>query len=393
MTHASYFNFRFSSFFWVNILLKTVFQKEKGVIKIGRILFTLLVLILLCSEVLADEFHLDSPRNKGILRIEIDNDIVWGDDSGFTNGWSIQYHTASYSGWNNTKSPDFIKWVGKHFPTLNDNDSVVRNGHGIGQNMITPGDTESEIPQEGDLPYAGTLTYSLNWQSFNRKTARIFQVSLGVLGQESFAEQFQRFAHNGLGLGDEPQGWNTQRDSEPILNIGYQYAWCVANFGEYQNDWAGQLTIAPSASLGNLFTAVELIAAFRFGWNIPEGFSTYPAPPGRGFFQSSFLPKPPSASPHAIEVTVGVRGTGLLYSVIYDGSFITNDDREVERNGYYFSTGISIAYHYYDFCSIRATVQKSTDLLDEDSLPTPPPGRSKTEADPSFGSLIIDFYF
>jgi lipid A 3-O-deacylase len=363
------------------------------VIQIIKTLFALILLILLCDDLLADEFYLDSPRNKGILRIEIDNDLVWGDDSNFTSGLSIQYHTACYRGWNNTETLGLIKWVGKHFPTLNDNDSIVRNSHGIGQNMITPGDTESEIPQEGDLPYAGTLTYTLSWQSFNRENARNFQVSVGVLGQESFAGQLQKFMHNDLGLGHGPQGWNTQRDTEPLLNIGYQYAWCIANLGEYQNKWAGQLTLAPSASLGNLFTAVEFIAAFRFGWNIPEGFASYPAPQGIGFLQSSYLPKPSSASPHAFEMIINVSGTGLLYSVIYDGSFITDDDRDVKRNGCYISAGIGIAYHYYDFFSIRAFVQKSTDLLDKNSLPTPPAGRRKTEADISFGSLIVDFLF
>jgi lipid A 3-O-deacylase len=359
----------------------------------NKSLLVLLLILLLCDELLAGEFYLDSPRNEGILRVEIDNDVVWGADSGFTNGWSIQYHTVSYREWDNAETLGFVKWVGKHFPTLDDKDSIVRNSHGIGQNMITPGDIEAEVPQEGDLPYAGTLTYSLSWQSFNRKKASNLQLTVGVLGEKSLAAQFQKFAHNNLELGTNPEGWDTQRDAEPILNIGYQYAWCLANLGEYQNDWAGQLTLAPSASLGNLFTAVDLIAAFRFGWNMPEGFDTYPAPPGRGFFQSSYLPKPSSASPHAFEIIMGARGTGLLYSVIYDGSFITDDDREVKRNGYYFSAGIGIVYHYYDFLSIRATVEKSTNLLDEDSLPIPPPDRNKTNADVSFGSLIVDFCF
>lgn len=361
--------------------------------KISIALLALILLNLMCDILFADEFYLDSPRNKGLLRIEIDNDLVWGDDSSFTNGTSIQYHTVGYGGWDKAETLGLVKWIGKHFPTLDDNDNIVRISHGIGQNIITPSDLEAKIPQKGDLPYAGTLTYSLSWQSFNRKKASNLQVSVGVLGEESFAGELQNFVHNDLIRGADPQGWDTQRDTEPILNIGYQYAWCLANLGEYQNDWAGQLTLTPSASLGNLFTAVELIAAFRFGWNILEGFNTYPAPPGRGFFQSSYLPKPSSASPHAIEIIMGARGTGLLYSVIYDGSFITDDDRDVARNGYYFSVGLGIAYHYYDFFSIRATVQKTTDLLDEDSLPTPPSGSDKTKADLSFGSLLVDIRF
>lgn len=361
--------------------------------QISKVLLGSILFLLLCNELLADEFYLESSRNKGSLRIEIDNDVAFREDSGFTNGWSVQYHTVSYKGWDNVDTLDLIKWVGKHFPTLDNSGSIVRNSHGIGQNMITPGDLKAEIPQEGDLPYAGTLTYSLSWQSFNREKASNLQLSLGVLGEEALAAEFQKFVHNDLGLGDDPQGWDTQRDTEPILNIGYQYALCIANMGEYQNDWAGQVTLAPSASLGNLFTAMELVAAFRFGWNMLEGFSSYAAPPGRGFFQSSYLPKPSSASPHAFEIIIGARGTGLLYSVIYDGSLITDDDRAVKRNGYYFSAGIGIAYHYYDFLSIRATIQKSTDLVEKDSLPSPPPGRNKTEADPSFGSVIVEFRF
>jgi len=196
-----------------------------------------------------------------------------------------------------------------------------------------------------------------------------------------------------MGLGDDPKGWDGQRDTEPILNIGYQYAWRLAHLGDYNNGFAGQLTVAPSASLGNLFTAAELILALRFGWNILEGFSTYPAPPGRGLFQASYLPKPASASPHGIEVILGVRGTGLAYSVIYDGSILTGDDRDVDRNNFLFSGGVGLNYHYYDVLSIRATLEKSTNLLKEDSIPDPPPGRVKTKGDVSYGSLIIGFHF
>ena len=116
--------------------------------------------------------------------------------------------------------------------------------------------------------------------------------------------------HNDLGFGEPPNGWDTQRDTEPILNLGYQYAYCLARIGRYENGWAGQLAVAPSASLGNLFTAAELILAVRFGWNMLEGFNTYAAPPGRGFFHAAYLPKPTSASPHAIEFVLGGRGTG-----------------------------------------------------------------------------------
>jgi len=341
----------------------------------------------------SENFYLDSGRNKGTLRFELDNDFIWNTDSNFTNGWSLQYHTVRYASWQETGLPDFAKWVGEHFPTLDRADSIMRNSHGIGQNTITPGDLSTAVYQEGELPYAGTLTYSLSWQCFNRRTARNLQVTAGILGEASLAEQLQKFVHNDLSLGESPKGWDTQRDTEPIVNIGYQYSWRLAHLGTYQNGWATQLTMAPSASLGNLFTAGELILALRSGWNMLEGFDTYPAPPGRGFFQASYLPKPSSASPHSVEVILGARETGLLYSVIYDGSIITDDHRSVARNTFYFTAGLGIYYHYYDFFSIRVSFEKSTDLLKKDSLPEPPPGKKKTEADVSYGPFIVDFHF
>lgn len=360
--------------------------------RIYNLLLVPFLLINFNSKIFAENYYLDGPRNNATLRFEIDNDIIWDEDSNFTNGWSFQYHTVRYDSWEETKMPGFIKWVGKHFPTLDDDNSIVRNSHGFGQNMITPRNLNVKTPQEGELPYAGTLTYTLNWQSFNRQMARNFQVSIGILGPESFAEKFQKFVHKDLGLGDDPQGWNNQRDTEPIVNIGYEHPWRMAYMGNYNNDWAGQLTLSPSVSLGNLFTAVEVGLALRFGWNILEGFNTYPAPPGRGFFQASHLSKPSSASPHGFEVVFGARGCGLIYSVIYDGSLITDDDRAVDRNDFILTGGLGIFYHYYDLFSIRFTLQKSTDLLNEDYVPVNSPGGEKTNADVSFGSFSIDFF-
>ncbi|MCF8050166.1 MAG: lipid A deacylase LpxR family protein [Desulfobacterales bacterium] len=364
----------------------------------SRLVLAAMVSILLLwtarqSPLCAQDFYLDSPRNIGTLRLEIDNDIVWDDDSGFTNGWSIQYHTVCYPGWEESETIRWVKWVGSNFPALGDGDSVIRYSHGFGQNMITPGNLAAEIPQQGDLPYAGTLTYSLNWQRFNRKTARSFQISVGVLGEASLAEPFQKFVHDDLGGGEDPKGWDTQRDTEPIVNIGYQYSWCLADWGGYHDDWAGQLTLAPSASLGNLFTAAELVVAFRTGWNMPEGFSSYAAPPGRGFIQASQLPKPSDASPHGVELILGARGTALAYSVIYDGSLVTDDDRDVDRNRGFVSYGVGLYYHYYDLVSICATVEQSTGLIKSESLPTPPGGHHKTEGDVSYGALIVDVHF
>jgi hypothetical protein len=360
--------------------------------RIFQFVIGFLLVVMLHVEASARERFLDSPCNDGLVRFEINNDAVWDRDSNFTNGWSLQYHTVRYDDWARSKAPAMFKWVGSHFPTLDNDDGIVRYGHGIGQNMLTPGDLSNPDPPEGDLPYAGTLTYTLNWQNFNRRLARIFQVNIGILGKESFADCVQTFVHEDLLGMEEPLGWDTQRKTEPIVNLAYSHPWRLAHMGRYNDGWAGQLAMDPSIHLGNLFTAAEFGIAIRFGWNIQEGFSAYPAPPGRGIFQSSHLPKPPTASPHGFEFIMGARACGLLYTVVYDGSFITSDDRSVARETLIFAGGFGINYHYYKRLSIRLSLLFNSAFLDEESLPEPLPGQDRTSTDNSYGTLVIDVH-
>ncbi len=355
------------------------------------------VLMLGCfsSNVLADDFNLDSPRNQGgMWRFEFDNDTFLGEDSNFSNGWSIQYHTERESNWDETDTFVWIKWVGKNFPTLQDEGSIVRFARGVGQNLITPDDITNPNPPPGDLPYAGTLHYNLSWQRFNRETAAIFQYNIGVLGEEAFGEEVQKFVHDDLGAGDTPEGWDTQRDTEPILNLAYARWWRLFHAGRYDNGWAGQLSSGYGVHLGNLYTGGDVGFAFRYGWNIPEGFNSYPAPPGRGFFSNLTLAKPETASPHSVEFVLAARATGIAYSVLYDGSIITSDDRDVEREDFVFAGLFGINYHHYDMMSIRFSLLIATDLLDEDAIPPPvTPGEDKTSSDNSYGTFMLDFYF
>ncbi len=269
----------------------------------------------------------------------------------------------------------------------------MRYGQGLGQNIVTPGDIQAEVPMEGDMPYAGTLTYSLGWQNFNRDKASAFEVTFGVLGKESLAEQVQVFVHADLGAGDKPMGWDTQRESEPLFNMSYQYLRRLAHAGRYDAGWAAQLEAGPSFQLGNLVTGADLSTTLRIGWNMPEGFASYASPPGRGIFQHYHLPKPDSVSPHGFDVAVGARASRWLYSVLYDGSFITNDDREVEREDYVFAVELGLNYYFHDRFSFHLALVANTDALVKEAIPDPPDGGTKTSAKSSFGSVVFDFRY
>ena len=355
-------------------------------------LLLLLLLPALPAAAAAKTVDLDNVINKRLLRIEVDNDILWSKDSNYSNGWSIQYHSKLFSSWDDAEVTTFSRWIGNTIPTLNDNDSIVRIGQGIGQIMMTPDDINNPEPPEGELPYAGTLTYSINYQSFNSDSAGMFQISAGIMGEESLAGDIQEFLHNDLDWGDEVNGWDSQRDTEPIVNLAYQYLSNLVVKGNFTNDWAGQLYGGSTLFLGNLTTGAEILTGIRFGWNMKEGFNTFQAPPGIGLYKASLIPKSEHSSPHAFDCTIGVRGMGLAYTVLYDGSFITSDDREVDREDFVASLFFGITYSYDDKVSVRFSGIKSSDILITDSLPEPRPGRNKTTADNSFGSIMIDFH-
>ncbi len=360
-----------------------------------RILPALFFLLTACGVAYAsaERFHLASSYNTGIWRFEINNDIMFNSDSNFTNGWSLQYHTRGYASWEETQAYGAFKWVGQNLPTLNAEGSMVRYGQAVGQNLVTPGDITNPNPPAGDLPYAATLHYTLNWQRANPDSATTFQITAGTLGEDAYGEEVQTFVHDDLGFGDNPQGWHTQRDGELILNLGYQYLKRIGRFGNYHNDWAGQYTLGSAVHLGNLATLADVSFAFRFGWNMAEGFSAYPTPPGRGTFTAHQVPKPAFASPHGFEVVLGARGTALGYSVLYDGSLVTDDEREVARKNFFASAGLSINYHHYQLFSLRMSLLATTDILSDADLPQPASGGKKTRNDTSYGTMMVDFRF
>jgi len=75
------------------------------------LLVSVLLNFLAAPALFGQDFNLDSFYNKGVLRFEMENDFIYSTDSNFTNGVSLQYHTKRYAGWEESRSPGFIKWV------------------------------------------------------------------------------------------------------------------------------------------------------------------------------------------------------------------------------------------------------------------------------------------
>ena len=95
-----------------------------------------------------------------------------------------------------------------------------------------------------------------------------FEINLGIIGRESYAEEAQTEIHRARGF-PLPNGWDNQLKTEPGLALRYSRLWLfrAANEGK-----AADLIPHYGASLGNVATYANAGITLRAGYNIPEDF-------------------------------------------------------------------------------------------------------------------------
>jgi lipid A 3-O-deacylase len=258
----------------------------------------LLLLLTANSVVAADLPAGKCPDDKAIrlrgFTARLENDLFVDTDRNYTNGvsltaisqdlpadvepdclpWPARLHAALIRGLN----PGF--WRDDGAPAKAQNVVVT-----IGQSMYTPSDPERTDLIADDRPYAGLLYVGLSW---NRRRhdpkARMEkldtrEITLGVIGPLSLAEDAQDFIHDVRGL-DKFNGWHNQLKNEPAVQLAREQKY---------RDYRGPVTMIPGFStdtvralglrLGNIETSASAGIEGRIGWNLPNDFGSYPIRP------------------------------------------------------------------------------------------------------------------
>lgn len=167
----------------------------------------------------------------GTLRLE--NDSFTDTDQNYTNGVSVtmvshdipgqirpeclSLPSRLFMGFIQRMNPGF--WNDMNYSA--DSQNVVFR---LGQSMYTPEDfTRSDLIVD-DRPYAGLLYAGLAWnrRKFNPKSNLDIhdtrEITVGVIGPLSLAEQAQNLVHDAFG--DERfLGWDNQLENEPALQL------------------------------------------------------------------------------------------------------------------------------------------------------------------------------
>ena len=160
-------------------------------------------------------------RDAAKYRFEMDNDIFFGSDNQFSNGWGFRIFSARAQDWDTLDGPPaWILEFGKHFPGLDGKHLNARTGFAVGQIINTPSDIERTDLIDNDVPYVGLLAGQMSWMAFSDVDLRAVEMTLGTIGQASLGEQGQNLIHTATGS-DIAQGWGNQVSDEVVFNFNY----------------------------------------------------------------------------------------------------------------------------------------------------------------------------
>ncbi len=322
----------------------------------------------------------DPSVNGPVFQFELANDVILSSDNQFTNGIAFHHHSAIADSLDRAGGTlAFGKILARPFLPVSDQ-LHYRETWVFGQSIQTPDDIETSQLILNDVPYAGGLAWSNSFYAFDDAHFYGFQWLFGWVGPDTRAESTQKAVHYSIG-GDNPEGWNNQLDSEPLLNLHYATRHKVV-----RTEWF-DAAITADLAVGNMLTFAQTGLELRIG-DKPQGFAYIPDPPGRGIDSDATILDP---GQRYLYGTVAVRGTGTLHSIALDGNLIRDDNAWTENNTIEPKTWtgqLILGMHYTaPRWGAHLTLWLSTDTIEDDNLAPSEDPRN------SFGSLLLEYRF
>lgn len=274
-----------------------------------------------------------APDRESIFTASLENDIFSGQDDNYTNGIRFAYLSSEN---------DIPLWLDKSADAMPFfSDGGYRRWHvEAGQSMFTPTDTIQSAFQPNDRPYAGWLYGSVGMISDTGSRLDNLQLTLGVVGPASGAEDTQRLVHEAIG-NPVAQGWKYQLHNEPGIMLTYERKWRgIYEFSPF--GWALDITPSVGASAGNVYTHLAAGAVARFGYDLPSDYGPpliRPNLPGSDFFvpQKKF----------GWYVFTGFEGRAVARNIFLDGNTF-EDSHHVEKYPLVGGVQAGIAFTIHD---------------------------------------------
>ena len=212
----------------------------------------------------------------GIWELSHENDWFIHDDRDFTSGLRLAYTTPNYRSWEQV--PLVPTGVGNLFNSISmidDDWATVAAGAYVQLNMYTPSDLTLNPPKSNDHPYGGWLGVGLDLirQTDNRRA--IFETNIGMVGPYTGAQDLQQSFHSIIKSTD-PQGWDYQLKTEPVLQLTYRHDWRVPALTNYngavRQTYGYDVITHDVVTVGNGWDYAAVGAMGRIGYHLPLDF-------------------------------------------------------------------------------------------------------------------------
>lgn len=315
------------------------------------------------------------------LVVEFANDLFFGKDNKISSGWAIQKHSSVEESWSDLEGlPKFIGKIGANIPTLTKKGLFYRSGLSLGQVLQTPNDLSRSDLIEDDVPYAGALVLQSSWYAFNNEEFRGFELTLGVVGPLSLAEQTQKTMHKIL-ANVEPEGWDNQLSNEPVINFTYMLKRKVLQC-DISDDISFDTSICGDVGLGNMVTQAGATIEMRMGHNMPGGFTSCPNFIGLGMNAKASL-SPPKPEKPSYYLSFSLCGNAFAHNIFLDGNTFT-DSHSVDKEPFtgQIIGGVHLEYKQW---GIHFYMMTSTDNVDTSTAPV-------AEGRESLGCIMLEWH-
>lgn len=209
--------------------------------------------------------------DKAFFSVQVENDLVSGTDSHYTNGLRAVYLAPEKA------TPQWAQRLADAVPVFPQG-AVRRYGLSLGHSIFTPYDTQATRPLPDQRPYAGWLYGGIGFVSDTGRRLDYLELQLGVVGPSALGEMVQNDWHSLIGV-KEARGWDNQIKDEPAILLSYErkvHAWRTVQVGGFGADFTPHFGV----QLGNVMTSAAAGGTFRLGFDLPEDYGPPRIRPG-----------------------------------------------------------------------------------------------------------------
>jgi hypothetical protein len=265
-----------------------------------------------------------------------DNDTFIGEDNGYTNGLFFSW----FDGPEGEKAePGYLARAMLWSLPEYDSPSIRVSIKTVGQTMATPEEITQDPPigPPTEMPYAGMLAYTDTFLKVRENYADRISVTIGVIGEYSFAEQSQTFVHEIIDA-DEPCCWDTQLNNEIVFQFSRGRVWKTWVSASGNADFL----LAADARLGTIQSSVGAGAMIRYGRQLKNSYAT-------ALLVSSRTTNP-VATQTGWYLFAGAMANYVGNMIFLDGNTFDNDGQEsVDYDAEQLAVTMGLAYSWNDF--------------------------------------------